>query len=141
MEQATFSLVRHFNEGFTSSYGQRRCFYPFQVPSPCQHRRKQKKTNISCRTDRGNSFGTRGWWLIILEKVGQVEHKQKQVGEKKHLRVSLIEFDEAGRQGWAAAHNHCGSINPSLGFFFFFLSFGCFFIPQSGPLSWSPHQP
>lgn len=67
--------------------------------------------------------------MVILKKVGQVEHKQKQVGGGKHLRVILIEFDEAGRQRWAAANNHCGSINPSLFFLFFSLSSGCFFYP------------
>lgn len=98
------------------------------MPSPCQRGRKLKKTNISCGTE-----GCRHFWDRGLREGGhpgceQVGRKQKQSWGTKHSRAGLIVFDEAGRQRWAAAHNHCGSINPGLGFFLPFLWF-CFFYP------------
>lgn len=59
----------------------------------------------------------------------QVGRKQKQSWGTKHSRAGLIVFDEAGRQRWAAAHNHCGSINPGLGFSFSFFWLWLFYPP------------
>lgn len=146
-EQATFSLVRQFNKGFRSSYWLNRCSVPSQGAVAMSTGKKTQEDQHflwNGGMERLLGQGIEGGWSSSLNHPGhpgheQVGRKQKQSWGTKHSRAGLIVFDEAGRQRWAAAHNHCGSINPGLGFFLFF---GCrFFIPQSRPLSWSPHQP
>lgn len=82
-------------------------------------KKTKEKTKFPTGQTDENTFGTRGSGGghpgKRLDKLNA--NKNKLRGEK-HLRVSLIEFDEAGRQRWAAAHNHCRSINLLWLFFY-----------------------
>lgn len=95
---------------------------------------KKTKENQPLPAERRNDIFGRS----VLGEAGHPGEGHEQVGGQtrtswgaQHSRASLIVFDDAGRRRWAAAHNHCGSINSVWDFFpFSFVVF--FFLPSHG---------